>query len=207
MVSITVYIIESLRPEDLHERRTEGGMLAQSLSLAGMASTYSQAPDRNAFIEAVNEVGRAARTAPHVLTAIHFSCHGNETRIALTSGEEIYWDELRSMLLPVNRAASSNLIVGMSTCFGLFGAGMALHPHDAPFRSLIGPVDTVTFADSAVAFITFYHQLSKGAPIEHAVEVMKAASGEEHFDLVDGETTRTAVRNAILDLGLKIPRV
>lgn len=93
----------------------------------------------------------------------------------------------------------------MSTCYGLFAAGMALHPHDAPFRSLIGPVETVTFADSAVAFITFYHQLSKGAPIEHAVEVMRVASGEKYFDLVDGESTRTAVRNSILDAGLKIP--
>ena len=113
----------------------------------------------------------------------------------------------KHMLLPVNGAAAGNLVVGMSTCYGLFGAGMALHPHDAPFRSLIGPVDTVTFADSAVAFTAFYHQMSKGVAIERAVEVMKVASGEEHFGLVDGEITRMAVRNAITDLGLKIPAV
>jgi hypothetical protein len=201
----TVHIIESVTNEDLHEKRTEGGMLAQSLLLAGMTSTYRRASDRNAFIEYIREVSRSAQTARELIPAVHFSCHGNQTGIALTSGEEICWPELRNMLLPVNRAASGNLIVGMSTCYGLFGTGMALHPHDAPFRSLIGPVDTVTFADSAIAFTVFYHQLSKGTLIERAVEVMKVASGEEHFGLVDGQAARTAVRNAIIEAGLTVP--
>lgn len=201
----TVHIIESVTNEDLHVKRTEGGMLAQSLLLAGMTSSYRQALDRNAFFEYIRAIELAAQAASQLITAVHFSCHGNETGIALTSGEEIDWPELRNMLLPVNRAASGSLIVGMSTCYGLFGTAMALHPHDAPFRSLIGPVDTVTFADSAVAFTVLYHQLSKGTPIERAVEIMKMASGEEHFGLVDGHAVRKAMRNAIIEAGRTVP--
>ena len=205
MPNITVHIIESVALSDLSARRTEGGMLAQSLALAGMSSTYQQTVDQNAFKQAIADISCVAQSAEQSLTAIHFSCHGGPTHIVLTSGEEIYWPELRPLLVPVNRAASGNLIVSMSTCYGLFGAGMALHPHETPFRSLIGPLDIVTFADSAVAFTVFYHQVSKGVSIERAVEAMKVASGEKHFGLIDGETTRAAVRDAIIAAGLKIP--
>jgi hypothetical protein len=115
----------------------------------------------------------------------------------LTSGETVIWYDLRAMLVPVNRFHAGQLLVCMSACRGLFGAGMALEPADLPFCAIVGPAANVTFEDAAVGFVVFYHQLSKGTDIHECVEVMKIASGEEEFGVVEGEPTRRAVLEAI----------
>jgi len=72
----------------------------------------------------------------------------------------------------------------MSTCFGSYGAYMAnFAKNNLHYGALIGNISTTKWADSAVGYITFYHQYFKELPIEQCVEIMKIASGDDRFKL------------------------
>lgn len=59
-----------------------------------------------------------------------------------------------------------------------------------PFWKLLGNWDNVSWADCAVGFITFYHQLFKTGDPDAAYEKMKLASGNDDFGLWDGADVR-----------------
>ena len=63
-----------------------------------------------------------------------------------------------------------------------------------PFHSLIGHHDKGNWNDMAIAFATFYHQLSKGSSIAHAIEAMKAASGNDRFSVQSGSELQKSFR-------------
>jgi len=198
MPNIAVLIVESLSDADVKEKRTEGAMLNQSLRLAGIASRNIAVADRGEFVAALKTLESPVDASDVV--ALHLSCHGNDRGITLMSGETVSWYELRRMLVPLNRCHSGRLVVCMSVCKGLFGAGMALDPNELPFRALVGPVTNVRFCDAAVAFIVFYHQLSRDESIDRAVELAILASGEQRFGVVEGEPTRQALLDAIAEI-------
>ena len=73
---------------------------------------------------------------------------------------------------------------------------MAMQLDDAPhpYFGFIGNYAKPTWSDTAVAYLAFYHRLSKGATIAEAVEAMKSASGD---DLWVCETAEVAKRGFI----------
>lgn len=176
-------------------------MLSKSLQLAGVDSTYSLVADKDCFQRSLQNV--PCPMEPQSYVGLHVSSHGDRTGISLMSGEMITWYELCQMLLPLNRRANSGLVVTMSTCHGLFGAGMALELHMAPYAVLVGPVSEVSFSDAAVAYIVFYHQISKGETFAQAVAAMKIGSGEHRFGIVDGEATRTGLLQHLKNHGVE----
>ena len=50
-----------------------------------------------------------------------------------------------------------------------------------PFFAIVGNYEDARWDDSAVAFVTFYHRLFKGATLEEAVDAMRMASGDKNF--------------------------
>lgn len=64
--------------------------------------------------------------------------------------------------------------------------------NEPPFYALIGNTDSTTWADSAVAYITFYHLLFKGLSVESCVNSMKIASGDKNFDFQFGQNIKIA---------------
>lgn len=50
-----------------------------------------------------------------------------------------------------------------------------------PFFALVGHSGELHWNDAAVAYITLYHRLSKGASLEEAISAMRAAAGEIGF--------------------------
>ena len=67
--------------------------------------------------------------------------------------------------------------------------GMDKNAIDHPYFALIGCSKKPTWGETAVAYATFYHQLSRGEFINDATEAMRIASGNRCFFLEHSENT------------------
>ena len=175
-----VYVVESPSDTDFYHRRNEGDALVQSLRLNGIDCVVRCAISHEAFSAAL-QIGLKEEIAAHAsrLPLLHISCHGNAHGIRLSSGERVTWDELSSLLHPINLDLNNRLVVAMSSCEGYSGIRMAMKTDDSPlpFFALIGSWENPTWSDTVVAFSAFYHHLQKGRHVRQAVEAMSAASG------------------------------
>lgn len=127
-----------------------------------------------------------------LLPLLHISAHGNSEGLQLSNDEVILWAELSELLIPINRALPSGLVVAMSCCEGYSAIRMAMRPEQAelPFHALVGSPEKPTWAETAVGFTTFYHQLAIGSHITDAVRAMCVASNRHSFAVEWGESTR-----------------
>lgn len=181
-----VYIIESPSDTDLLDSRTEGGILRESFRLAGIPHAYNLVTTRASFEDALSNrlaVAIAKRKVPPIL---HFSMHGSEQGIALTDGTFLQWSELKGSVAPLMNYMQGALIICMSSCYGISALQLAMTEEDHPFWSLITHSNKADWADAAVAFTCFYHLLFKGNTVDHCVNTMRAASGDNRFGKVDG---------------------
>lgn len=186
-----VYIIESPKPPDLLDGRTEGRVLSEALTLAGIAHTYSIAADLSMFDLALGQRLVDAWGQYQQPPILHLSMHGNRDGIAFTSGEFLTWNQLRQKLLPLIRVLPNALLICMSSCFGHSGCRLAMYLDNEPhFWALVGHPDSVSWPDAAVAYVTFYHLFFKGSPVTACVDAMKIASGDNRFLISIGADAR-----------------
>lgn len=189
-----VYIIESPSKYDLLDRRVEGEALSKGFNLAGIPYWYSLTVDKETLFEALSSRLIEACNYQHPRVPIlHFSLHGDENNVGLTSGESLSWHDLRQLLLPLKRWMQGGLIICMSSCFGFSGCRMAMYnDHEPSFYALVGNTHSTTWGDSAAAYNAFYHRLFKGASVEQSVEAMRSASGDNNFDFQYGQNVKIA---------------
>lgn len=201
------YIIESPSGDDLFDGRTEGRALCETLALAGHAHTYTIATDRARLQRALSagdddrlmSEWRRHRAPP----VIHFSAHGNEHGIALTSGEHVSWHELRQMLDPINDRMSEGLLVCFSTCSGYAGTRMSMYLEDIrPFWAVIGSGTNVSWGDALVGFTAFYHHWFQDRSVEHCVDAMRSASGHNAFFFQLGQESQEGYRQYVVSQGV-----
>lgn len=193
MATPFVHIVESPSPTDLLDGRTEGRVLVQALALANIPTWYSLTVNRDVFVEGLYaRLVQALNAVNDGRPVLHLSTHGNEHGIVLTSGEFISWEDLRELLIPINKTLGGMLLVCMSSCYGFDGCRMAMtRSDDLPFLGLVAHNGPSTWSDAALAFATFYHQvLVKGSPIATARDTMRIASGDYGFDVIHGPATR-----------------
>jgi hypothetical protein len=206
--NMLVYVIESPSSEDLLDERTEGRALTEALRLSRIKAAYSLATDRATFYRALGErLKQVLLAQPDTIPHIHISCHGDANGLQLTDGSPISWDELRQLLLPLNKALNDRLLVCMSSCFGASAARTAMWVSgDLPFFALVGHPGALAWSDGAVAYIAFYHRLGKGAHITDAVHAMKAASGDDKFQCQFGPLVQEGWREFMRTSGDEIYR-
>ena len=194
-VKFFVFVIESPSASDLYHRRNEGDIVRQAVELNGIKCIVKTAISRIAF-DACLKIGlsEAMETMPGYIPLLHISVHGDSNGIQLSDGYVMTWAELKEHLHPVNAALSGSLVVCMSSCEGYSAVRMAMHPddNDLPYFALIGCEAKPTWGETAVAYTTFYHQLCLGEYIWRAVEIMRTASGNQHFFLEHAEQSRKA---------------
>lgn len=202
MIHAFVNIIESPSSQDLLDGRTEGRMLLESLKLAEIPAAYSLATDSATLQQAIDVRLREAARLTQKVPILHFSMHGNEDGVQLTSGEFVTWAQLYDQLLPVMRATKGTLLVCMSSCVGHAGARMAMNDNAEPvFWALVGNTDSAEWADAAMAFSSFYHLFFKGFNLDICVNSMKVASGDHNFVFHLGEQTRLNWQNYLRNQG------
>lgn len=200
-----VYIIESPSKYDILDRRVEGDMLSEAFDLIGIPYSYSLIVDKETLVEALSSrlVDACSHHYPQV-PILHFSLHGDKDNIGLTSDESLSWHDLRHLLLPLKRWMQGGLIICMSSCFGFSGCRMAMYNDNEPsFYALVGNTHSTTWADSAVAYINFYHRLFKGASVEESVMAMRSGSGDNNFDFQFGQSIKIAWLQHIQQINAK----
>jgi hypothetical protein len=183
-----VYIIESPSDDDLYHHRYEGDLLRQAVELSNMKCIVSMAASKDTFEKAINEgLMDAVRSNYPTDPILHISAHGSSEGIRLTNHDVVTWKELRNLLLPISRARNWGLLLCMSACEGIHAIKMAFaekaETHEAAY-AVVGNSGKPTWSDTAVAYASFYHLLSKGLMLGDAVEGMKIASGNRNFQIL-----------------------
>lgn len=158
-----IHIIESPGADDFLANRQEGHVLQGMLDLMGCKAKVYTAVNQAAFAKAVQRIVEFhADEGAEFHPMLHISCHGNQMGIAFTDNAALLsWKELARIIRPLSEAASDNLMVGMSICYGYEGLVMAKSDDKPPFAILVGPKSTVGWSASAVAFCSYYLQLTK----------------------------------------------
>ena len=124
---------------------------------------------------------------------LHISAHGSQTGITFLNDDRVEWDEMRDAFRKINTSFVDGLLfVSMSSCHGVTAAEMAAEDGDYPFHALVGPEGEPTWAETAIGYATYYHQIAAGAPADDAVNAMRVASGFDGFTMVLAETVRKA---------------
>ena len=174
--------------------------MCEILALSEHPHDHTFAVDRTQFIRALDlSDGSRLRSkwlAEGVPPVIHLSMHGNQDGIALTSGENISWGELREILMPINASMQNGLLVCLSTCYGYSGTRMDMYfDEKPPFWAIVGSGGDVTWGDSLQGFSTFYHHWFKGAAMLECAERMRQASGHSLFLGQAGKDSRSGYAN------------
>lgn len=184
-----VYVIESPADMDILNGQSEGLVLCNALQLARVPFTYSLVTSPRTFQLCLQErLGQAIAAHQGRLPILHFSMHGNEHGICLSSGDFLSWADLRAALAPLNEAMNGALLISMSSCNGGNGGIMAMHEEDSQvFWALVGNSGSALWSDAAVAYVTFYHLFFKGRELQECVNAMRIASGDERFLVLFGK--------------------
>ncbi len=181
-ISFLVYIVESPSSVDLYHKRYEGELLIKALDLAGIPSEHKLAVNLEAFNASFTVGLQEHLSLPGALPPLlHISAHGDKKGIQLTNGEEIDWNKLRDILMPINKALNGSLILCMSSCQGINAFRMAITEGELPFFGVIGHSGEPSWSDTAIAYVTFYHLLAKGYNVQEAVKRMIVASDDTGF--------------------------
>jgi len=177
----------------MYHRRSEGDIVRQAVELNGIECVVKTAISMEAF-DACLKIGmkEAMERLPGHIPLLHISAHGDGNGIQLSNGHNLTWRELGAHFRPINKALGGTLVVCMSSCEGYSGIQMAMDAvdPDLPFLALIGTPQKPTWSETAVAYATFYHQLSRGEHITSAVTAMQVASGNDTFWVQYGEDSR-----------------
>lgn len=183
-----VNIIESVAQHDILEERSEGELLKAGLKLIGIPFRYSLVRDYGEFMDALGKGTLEGTTEFGRLPALHFSMHGSNAGVVLTSEKQLSWQDLSWKLRLLNGKFQNLLLVCMSSCRGLGGYQMLLEgmvsselQATAPFALLVGNVNDVPWSDAGIAYLTFYHLRSKGVGFHEAIQGMRIASGNRGF--------------------------
>lgn len=183
-IKFFVFVIESPSPVDLYHRRSEGEIIRQAVNLNQIPCIVRTAINVEAF-EASIKIGlkEEMEAYPGLIPMLHISAHGSTDGIQLSNGQTLSWEALKELLQPINKALSNSLLVCLSCCEGYAGIRMAMtHENvDQPFYALVANGSKPLWADTAVAYSSFYHLVAKGEYIKDAVNAMRVASGNNFF--------------------------
>ncbi len=192
-ITFFVFVVESPSAVDLYHRRSEAEIIQQAVNLNQIPCIVRTAVNLEAF-EASLKIGLPGEMKQYEghIPILHISAHGDSEGIQISDGTVIPWADLRQLLAPINIALDNKLLVCLSCCEGLAGTRMAMFIEDEgyPFYAIVANAGKPLWSDTAVAYSTFYHLLSKGEVIVDAVEAMRAASGEKTFFVETAEQSR-----------------
>jgi hypothetical protein len=94
------------------------------------------------------------------LPFIHIAAgHGNRDGLLIGANVPIGWHVLDEMLAGINAATDHNLLLGLSSCHGLYGYRMACITEQKPFHLLVGPRKRRATKLLIQSFARFYRSL------------------------------------------------
>lgn len=209
-MQLFIYIIESLRPEDIRNRKNLalGLVLAQSLDFMDIDYQYIYISSKNEFVNAITSNLYETCLNKEAFPILHFSMHGNENCIEFSNGEFITWAELRERLSFLIKLMLNDLIICMSTCYGFSGCRMAMHiDYEETFGILIGNDNQLGFNEALIAYQNFYYQLLNGNTIANSVEIMNITSVNNNFRYISGIDAKNGYLDYIRNQAYELAKI
>ncbi|GAA0231210.1 hypothetical protein [Marinomonas primoryensis] len=111
---------------------------------------------------------------------IHFECHGCKEGLGTSSGELVEWDEIREILIEINRATKLNLMIVIAACNGAHLINVSTRLDAAPFWAIIGPEVEVTAGHIQDNFSRFYESFFSDLDGDKAIGMLNEEA--EHQD-------------------------
>ncbi len=194
-----VYIIESPSKEDVEAGRNEGEALGKTLELATIKNKVFTVSNVDEFREALVEISIEVEEIKAELGAVHlhFSMHGSEDGITLTDETFVNWqdfheiikefnDNIKYIELPDGLKIAPTYLT-FSVCKGFSATAIKDIGEESPYTALIGPTESVEWADSLLAFSIFFHNVilkKTGTPT--ALKNMNETVGLDNVFQADG---------------------
>jgi len=111
---------------------------------------------------------------------LHFECHGCEDGLGTASGELVEWDEIREILIEINRSTKLNLMIIIAACNGAHLIKVSTKLDAAPFWAIIGPEVEVTAGHIQDNFGRFYESFFSDLDGDKAINILN--EGAAHSD-------------------------
>jgi len=186
-------MVESPSADDFYYRQWQGQGLSELLKLAGIGTEHRFVIDKGLFRRALSvDTVKALSNDGRRFPVVHITAHGDDAGLDFTNGDSLTWRELRDVLLPLNNLLSGDLVVCMSSCKGWNACKTAMALGRQPYFLLVGSTENVSWSESSVGFVTFYHQFASGVHPRDMVAAMKTASQHAHFAYASGKRVRAA---------------
>lgn len=185
-VNFFVNIIESPKDEEIYNNTSEATLLKKVLELNDIKCVSRVAINRNYFFKGVRDGFIEGLEKYNYIPILHISCHGSDNGLRLSCEDEISWDEIKKNLCVLNELLNGSLLLCMSSCKGFSACQMAVQKknNQNPFFALIGNTNSPTWAETAIAYATFYHLIIKGHTINNAVEIMCKSSDNNDWEAI-----------------------
>lgn len=149
----SVFIAESVAPEDYYLRRVDGHAANEILKIRDLRTEYRIVMTQTLLKRAVKEA------VDGQYEVFHFSSHGDDDGVGLSDGTSIDWMSFAEILKPF---AGTTKVLVMSSCQGGAAAlTKALVKKGARFGWVFGSTaNIVYFAESCLAWSILYNRLA-----------------------------------------------
>lgn len=168
-----VFIIDCL-PTNQYDEWKISQDLMQYLADKGVKQTTSICKNKNILNKTFEFLIRLASNGSKFI--IHIISHGNIQGLGFKeTGEFITWEEFRNHLYNINNKMSDQLMVNMTSCFGIHGIKIVNECSPSyPFFGLIGYESELNVVKAKNINVEFYKNLLLGLSIPDSIEKLKS---------------------------------
>lgn len=200
---VKVYIIESLRAEDLKTGEDLKDNLRQiwfdQNLLTDFDCQYNFVNNRKELIYVLDEIEKQV-IENNKFPFIQIECHGSSDGIQLKSMEMVTWKELFDYIRPINVASQNFLFLNLSMCNGEKVIRYIEPTKRAPFRAVTGPVGEVFPEVLEESWLSFYKNFMNSLETKSGFHKLADSSGLIYF-------TQEFIFDAYYDLANKDPEL
>src|ERR1043166_1668443 len=191
---VDLHVIDSVGEEDFDSGKTDAAVLRKRLAdteinivghVAKSIKALTDVFDTIAKSKAIYEFPRKG------IPYIHIGCHGEKDRLIPTNREEVPWERLSELLLPLQEKTDYNVPLSLSSCYGYHGASLAYvmdskYQKRRPYSSLVAPTKEEYPTPLCDAFARFYRHLLVEFEDTNVAVKSANAEGEVQLDFTRG---------------------
>ena len=141
-----VFILESLREDDVTNDRLEGELISKILKMGGRKPIYHFVKTKEQFISKINEFESSQ------YRYLHLSCHGSSNSFEFYFGA-MYFNNFINIVH--NKLENKRIFI--SACKAVNEKLANLLIPNSKCYSLIGPYKSIDFDDAAVIWVSYYY--------------------------------------------------